>query len=203
MPASQMARRTRLMSASILTPSAARMSAEPDFDEKLRLPCLATGTPQPATTMAAAVEMLKLPEPSPPVPTVSMAPGGAVDGERLGAHGARGAGDLGDGLAAHAQRHEEPAHLRRRRVARHHRVERGGGLVLARAARRRRRLPSSALNCGDVGHAATLSAGGEARKLRSSAWPPSEAMLSGWNCTPWIGRSRWARPMISPSSVRR
>ena len=115
--------RTRLMSASILTPSAVRMSAEPDFDEKLRLPCLATGTPQPATTSAAAVEMLKVPAPSPPVPTVSMAPGGRVDRQRLGAHGARGAGDLGDGLAAHAQRHEEAAHLRRRRVARHHRVE--------------------------------------------------------------------------------
>src|SRR6185312_4314436 len=26
-----------------------------------------------------------------------------------------------------------------------------------------------------------------ARKLARSAWPFSEAMLSGWNCTPWTG----------------
>ena len=57
---------------SILTPSAVSTSAEPDFEESARLPCLATGTPQPATTSALAVEMLKLPEESPPVPQVSM-----------------------------------------------------------------------------------------------------------------------------------
>src|ERR1043165_5099705 len=65
------------MSHSILTPSAVSTSAAPDFDEKARLPCLATGTPQPATTRALAVEILKVPEASPPVPTVSMVPGGA------------------------------------------------------------------------------------------------------------------------------
>ncbi len=41
------------------------------------MPCLATGTPQPATTSALAVEILKLPEESPPVPQVSIVPGGA------------------------------------------------------------------------------------------------------------------------------
>ena len=60
-----------------MTPSAVSTSAEPDFDDSARLPCLATGTPQPATTSALAVEMLKLPEPSPPVPQVSIVPGGA------------------------------------------------------------------------------------------------------------------------------
>ena len=44
-----------------MTPSAAKTSAAPDFDEKARLPCFATGTPQPATTSALAVEMLKEP----------------------------------------------------------------------------------------------------------------------------------------------
>src|SRR4051794_29391811 len=34
----------------------------------LRLPCLATGIPAPASTNAAAVETLSEPEPSPPVP---------------------------------------------------------------------------------------------------------------------------------------
>ncbi len=39
-----------------------------------RLPCLATGTPQAATTNEATVEMLNVPAPSPPVPQVSTAP---------------------------------------------------------------------------------------------------------------------------------
>ena len=47
------------------------MSALPDFDEIERLPCLTTRTPQAAASSPAPVEMLKLPEPSPPVPTVS------------------------------------------------------------------------------------------------------------------------------------
>src|SRR5207253_2571039 len=77
MPTSHRQRRTISISQSILTPSAAKTSAAPDFDEKARLPCFATGTPQPATTSALAGEMLKLPEASPPVPTVSIVPGGA------------------------------------------------------------------------------------------------------------------------------
>ena len=106
-------------------------SAEPDLEEKLRLPCLATGTPQPATTRAAAVETLKVPEPSPPVPTVSMAPGGASIAQGLGAHGARGAGDLVDGLAAHAQRHQEARpSATASALPDIMRVEGGGGLVL-------------------------------------------------------------------------
>ena len=36
-----------------------------------RLPCLATVHPAPAATKAAVVEMLKVPEASPPVPQVS------------------------------------------------------------------------------------------------------------------------------------
>ena len=65
------------MSASMVTPRAASRSAEPERDDSARLPCLATGTPQPAATSAAAVEMLKVPFASPPVPQVSMVPSGA------------------------------------------------------------------------------------------------------------------------------
>src|SRR5712692_1634019 len=40
------------------------------------------------------------------------------------------------------------------------------------------------------------------RKLRKIRWPCSEAMLSGWNCTPCAGSMRWASPMTrSPVSA--
>jgi len=47
-------------------------------DDSARLPCLATGTPEPATMNAAQVETLTEPEPSPPVPTTSTASIGAL-----------------------------------------------------------------------------------------------------------------------------
>ena len=55
----------------MLTPSASITSAEPHLELMLRLPCLATRTPAPAITRAVAVEMLKVPLVSPPVPQVS------------------------------------------------------------------------------------------------------------------------------------
>src|SRR5579884_3928745 len=77
MPASRMHRPILSGVRSILTPRAASTSAAPERDESARLPCLATGTPAPATISAAQVEMLNEPEASPPVPTTSMASGGA------------------------------------------------------------------------------------------------------------------------------
>ena len=53
---------------SMLTPSASNTSALPELLETDLFPCLATGTPVPATTNAAVVEMLKVWETSPPVP---------------------------------------------------------------------------------------------------------------------------------------
>ena len=61
----------------MFTPSFSSTSAAPDLDETARLPCLATGTPPPAKTNAVAVDMLKEPLASPPVPTISTAPAGA------------------------------------------------------------------------------------------------------------------------------
>ena len=78
MPASAMQRPIASGVRSILTPSAASTSAAPERDDSARLPCLATGTPAPATISAAQVEMLNEPEASPPVPTTSMASGGAA-----------------------------------------------------------------------------------------------------------------------------
>src|SRR6195952_6184275 len=65
---------------SILTPSDESTSAAPDRDDSARLPCLATGTPAPATMKEAQVETLTEPEPSPPVPTTSTALGGGLTG---------------------------------------------------------------------------------------------------------------------------
>ena len=45
------------------------------------------------------------------------------DADHLGAHRRDRAGDFVDGLPAHPQRHEEPAHLRRGDFARQHRIE--------------------------------------------------------------------------------
>ncbi len=39
------------------------------------------------------------------------------------------------------------------------------------------------------------------KKFFSKAWPCSVAMLSGWNCTPWMGSATWRRPMTRPSTV--
>src|ERR1700689_4333795 len=77
MPASRMHRPIFSGGRSILTPSAASTWAAPDCDDSARLPCLATGTPAPATINAAQVEILYEPDASPPVPTTSMASGGA------------------------------------------------------------------------------------------------------------------------------
>ena len=56
------------------TPRASSTSALPHVPLAERFPCLATGTPQAATTTEATVEMLNVPAPSPPVPQVSTAP---------------------------------------------------------------------------------------------------------------------------------
>src|SRR3990167_7237416 len=53
------------------TPSASSTSALPDLLDTLRLPCLLTRAPAAAATNIEQVEMLKVCEPSPPVPTMS------------------------------------------------------------------------------------------------------------------------------------
>src|SRR5690606_13189308 len=53
------------------SPRASSTSALPQRLETARLPCLATTAPAAAATSAAAVEMLKVLLPSPPVPTMS------------------------------------------------------------------------------------------------------------------------------------
>ena len=81
MPTELMQCCTVVTSASMLTPKAANTSALPDLELTARLPCLATLAPQAANTKATAVEILKVPKPSPPVPQVS------IKGERWGVIG--------------------------------------------------------------------------------------------------------------------
>src|SRR6266849_4014305 len=76
MPTSSTQRPTWAADSSRFTPSVSTTSAEPQSDAAVRpdierLPCLATLRPAPATTNAVAVEMLNVPEASPPVPQVS------------------------------------------------------------------------------------------------------------------------------------
>ena len=125
--------------------------------------------------------MLNEPEASPPVPTTSTASGGALDAQHLRAHGGDRAGDLLDRLAAHAQRHEQAAHLRGGGFARHHLLEGAGGL-LARERRRRSRLwRSSALNV--VGH--------------------GEVLNVPWRCALPVGLGRAAPPRAARSTRSR
>ena len=55
----------------MLIPSCSRQSAEPLLLDIERLPCFATGIPAAAIINAAVVEILNVPVPSPPVPTIS------------------------------------------------------------------------------------------------------------------------------------
>ena len=70
-PSSSIESAIRSGDSSSAKPSASSTSAEPDADETARLPCLATPAPAAAATRAAAVEMLIVAWPSPPVPAVS------------------------------------------------------------------------------------------------------------------------------------
>ena len=97
----------------MFTPRAASTSAEPLRLVMPRLPCLATGTPAAAATRAAAVEMLKVCEPSPPVPQVSIkSPCGGADGRHSLPHGGGRAGHFGHGFPLAVQGRQQAGDLR-------------------------------------------------------------------------------------------
>ena len=56
----------------MFAPKTSRISAAPDLEEADLFPCFATGTPPEATTKEAAVDILKVFDLSPPVPTISI-----------------------------------------------------------------------------------------------------------------------------------
>ena len=55
----------------MLTPKASKTSAAPHLLDADRFPCFATGTPAAEITIEDVVEILKVFDPSPPVPTIS------------------------------------------------------------------------------------------------------------------------------------
>src|SRR5438128_11671682 len=71
MPISAMHCATSAGFSMMLAPSASSTSALPDLDDTERPPCLATRAPAAAATNIDAVEMLKVCDASPPVPTMS------------------------------------------------------------------------------------------------------------------------------------
>ncbi len=134
MPISRIAAPMRSGGTSSEIPSASSTSAEPHLDEIERLPCLATCTPAPAATNAAAVEMLNVPEASPPVPHVSTSNSSGrvrVIKNRRGvaAHGAREADQFPHRFALGAQRREEGDNRILRGEARKDFLHRGFGFL--------------------------------------------------------------------------
>ena len=162
------------------------------------MPCLATGTPQRGDDDRGEGR---------DVVAAGMVAAGAddVDGVlgrlhpcHAAAHGRDGADDLVERFAAHAQRHQEGAALGRRDLAGEQVVEGGSGL-LARQRRAGGDLGEIGLEgfhgwlqCtaqGGLCHApAAFQAAASSKKFRMIVTPCSDRMLSGWNCTPWIGK---------------
>ena len=135
MPASAMQRLTCAGAMSMATPRASSTSALPHLLVAERLPCLATVTPAPAATSAAAVEMLNV------LGAVAAGAAGVedhvgVDVDLLGqlGHGARHAHDLLGGLALHAQGAEEGGGLGFAHPAAHDLEQHAARLVLGQVA---------------------------------------------------------------------
>ena len=107
--------------------------------------------------------------------------GGRIDRDQAGAERACGLGDLDRGLATLGQPDQEGCdRLVGRMAVQHVRERPARGLA--------RQWRGGVGQQRDRGHASAFT-GTPAivRKLASIAWPCSVAMLSGWNCTPWIG----------------
>ncbi len=104
-------RATPIGPSSIATPSASSTSAEPQRDDAARLPCFTTRAPAPAAISAAIVETFTVPERSPPVPHVSIAPSATSHLGAVGTHRAHERGELARGLALRPQRDDEARRL--------------------------------------------------------------------------------------------
>ena len=185
------ARCTVATGASMRTPSASSTSALPQVPLAERLPCLATGTPQAATTNDATVEMLKVPAPSPPVPQVSTAPCEVSGTAR--ARIARAKPTTSSSVSPRAAIAPRSAPIWAG-VASPSMIE----PMAAAASSSASRSPRATFARWRL----MLTFAPRPRKLRSRSLPAVVRMLSGWNCTPSSGRSRWRRPITTPPSVQ-
>ncbi len=100
---------------SSVNPSASSTSADPETELTARFPCFATAAPAAAATIAAAVEMLNVRAPSPPVPTTSTTSvAGRMHRKDVRTHRLGAPRDLVRRLPLRPQRDQEAADLRRR-----------------------------------------------------------------------------------------
>ena len=199
MPAAASTASSRSSGTSRLMPSADSASAAPDFEDSARLPCFATGTPQPATT--------------------SDGRGGDVEAAGGVAAGADDVDRPGRCLdRQHPRPHRADSAGRSGTVSPRTRIAISSPAICAGVASPAMMMPkaaSASLSARRSPAASRARTGfsvftpalrpGPWRATGSSATGHGHArlaMLSGWNCTPQIGRSRWARPMSTPSSVQ-
>ena len=124
-------RSTTAGDAATLTPSASNTSALPQRLDTDRLPCFATVTPHAATTIAAADEMLNVPDRSPPVPHVSnTSPAGARQlAPHARASSARSRRSPTAARPSSTSADQQRRRARRRGTAFHDLAHRRGGLV--------------------------------------------------------------------------
>ena len=180
----------------MLTPSASRTSALPDFDDTPRLPCFATFAPAAATTNIDAVEMLNVCDESPPVPTMSTKlsslPGTTtlVESSRM--------------TCAAAVISPTVSFFTRRPVMIAAVIS--GEISPAMIWRISESISSwkisrcSIVRCRASCGVMAIFSQWESRKFLSIWCPCSVRIASGWNCTPSTGSVLWRTPMISPSS---
>ena len=171
-------------------PSASSTSAEPVCDEAERLPCFATAAPAAAVTRAAAVEMLYVFAPSPPVPTTSTR--SVRDGftRRTCSRIASAQPAISSAVSPFTRSAtRKPAICAcvasPAMISRHRRAGLVAREVVAVEQPRERVLDHSF----------------PSRKLRASAGPSGVSTDSGWNWTPTAGSSRCRTAITSPSSA--
>ena len=152
------------------------------------MPCFATPAPAAAATIAAAVEMLIVLAPSPPVPAVS------TRSSRCG----RTASTWPRIASAQPAISSAVSPLSRSATRK--------APIWAGVASPRMISSITSWACSRAEVAAFEQLGerllDHVRKFRPSSGPSGVRTLSGWNCTPSIGSSRWRTPITSPSGVR-
>ena len=177
------------------TPSASSTSAEPQVPLDERLPCLATGTPQAATTKDTTVEMLKVPQPSPPVPQVSTAPCDVSGTAR--ARMVRAKPTTSSSVSPRAAIAASSAPICAG-VASPSMI----APIADAASSSESRSPRASFARWRLMLTLAPPPSPRPRKFRSRSLPAVVRMLSGWNCTPSSGRSLCRRPITTPPSVQ-